>query len=157
MNLPDPEIPPLEKILETLAWLRETHERLVVGDICHLDAERASVLIEGFERLYGFVVEANNRCLSIAETARLVTNQRRKSRAIGLLKAFVTDLDAKGAALEKDRPPSPFGRPYRQVRLIDSLKKEEPFWTQEDCLAMRPFYLEWYKTQPKAKHGRKKS
>jgi hypothetical protein len=150
VKLPDPEIPPLGKIHETLAWLRETRDRI-------------DALIEGFEYLeqaYEPVVKEADKLLSVAETARLVTGQLNESRARRLLKAFVTDLDDKGDAWEKDRPspPSPLGysRPAR-VRLLDSFEKNEPFWTREICLVMRPHYQEWYEIQPEAKHGRKKS
>jgi hypothetical protein len=145
-----PEIPPLGKIRKILARLRKKRDRI-------------EALIEGFEyleQIYGAVVKEENKRLSIAETAKLVTGQRNTTRAIELLKAFVADLDAKGDAWEKEHParPSPLGypRPVR-VRLLDSLEKGKPFWTREDCLTREPHYREWHKTQPEAKHGRKKS
>jgi hypothetical protein len=144
-----PGIPPLGKILETLAWLRGERERI-------------DALIEGFEYLeqtYESVVKEADKRLSIRETAELVTGQQNTTRAVELLKAFVADLDAKGDAWEKEHPasPSPLGypRPVR-VRLLDSFEKGKPFWTREDCLEMGPHYREWRKNQPEAKHGHKK-
>ena len=140
MKLPDSEIPPLGEIEARLKRLRE----------CRSFIDGLVKDLEYLQGIYPSVLKQQNELLSIRETAELVIGQTRKARIIELLKEFVADLDAKGDAREKMDPASVtrLGKTWTRVRLKEKLKNNEPFWTREDCLAMRPIYLDWQRNRP---------
>jgi hypothetical protein len=147
VELPDSEIPPRGEIEARLKQLRERRSFIdgLIGDLEYL------------QKIYPFVLEQQNKFLSIEETAVLVTGQKRKDRGIKLLKEFVSSLDAEGDAWEKENPApvSPFGKTSTRMRLAENVKRNEPFWTRELCLAIRPKYSEWHKKRSRPKRRRR--